>query len=96
MAYKKSELTGFAKDCARGANQISNGVCMAEEISKDGMGRLLTNNQDPELLLEISKRYAKYAKDQADFDVENGNVQDFQKIISNIVGCCNENNWFEN
>lgn len=95
MDYKKSELTKFAKDCAWGANQMLNGICTAEDITKDEIGRTLLNHKDEELLLEISKRYAKYAKDYSFFDVDNAEVQEFQSIISDIVICCEENNWFE-
>ena len=92
MKYKKSELTRFAKDCAWGVNQMLNGVCMAEEI-KGNISRDILND-DEELLLEVSKRFAKHAKDTMGFDVENGTVQDFQNLIEKIIGCCEENDWF--
>lgn len=95
MKYKKSKLTQFTKNCAWGANQILNGVCIAEEISKDDIGQDIINSDDEELLLEISRRYAKYTKDQMAFDTETGDVQNFQRIIESIVECCEENNWFE-
>lgn len=95
MKYKRSELTQFAKNCAYGANQILNGVCMAEFITTSNIGKSLANIEDKELLLEISKRFAKYAKDQMSFNVENGEVQNFQNIISKIVDCCEEHDWFE-
>lgn len=95
MGYKKSELTLFAKQCARGANQMSNGVCMAEEIAHTNLGKEIINFNDDDLLLEVSKRYAKYAKDYADFNVENAGTQDFQKIINKIVSCCEDHDWFE-
>lgn len=63
VKYKKSVLTQFAKDCTYGANQMLNGVCVAEEISKSDIGCTLANTDDEELLFEISKRFAKYAKD---------------------------------
>lgn len=95
MKYKKSELTRFAKTCSWGANQMLNGVCTAEEISHSDIGQDLINDDGKELLLEISKRFAKYAKDQMGFDLENGEVQNFQNIIKKIVECCEENDWFE-
>ena len=91
--YKKSQLTAFAKNCAWGANQMLNGVCMAGEIAKHPIGRSLP--YDEELLLEISKRFAKHCKDEMAFDVDNSEVQDFQNIIELIIGCCEENNWFD-
>lgn len=92
MKYKKSELTRFAKDCAWGANQMLNGVCMAGEIKGNICRDILDN--DEELLLEVSKRFAKHAKDTMGFDVENGEVQDFQHLIEKIIECCEENDWF--
>ena len=53
MGYKKSELTRFAKNCAWGAHQMLNGICMAEEIKGDISRDIL--NDDEELLLEVSK-----------------------------------------
>lgn len=94
MKYKKPELTKFAKECAYGANQMLNGVCISEEISKSDIGKDLINDDEIELLFAISKSFAKYAKDQMDFDVENSDVQNFQNIIEKIVRCCEENNWF--
>lgn len=92
MEYKKSELTRFAKNCAWGAHQMLNGICMAEEI-KGYISRDILND-DEELLLEVSKRFAKHAKDTMSFDVENGTVQDFQNLIEKIIECCEENDWF--
>lgn len=94
MKYKKSELTKFAKDCAYGANQMLNGVCIAEEIKGNITRDIL--NEDKNLLLEVSKRFSKYAKDTMGFDVENGDVQEFQNLIEKIIGCCEDNNWFNN
>lgn len=97
MKYKKGELTLFAKDCASGAYQMLSGICIAEEIAKTKLCReLISEICDDELILEVSKRFAKYAKDELAFDVENGTVQDFQRLIYKIVECCDENNWFDN
>ena len=93
MKYKKSELTRFAKDCAYGAHQMLNGICIAEEI-KGNISRDLLNGNE-EILLEVSKRFVKYAKDYMAFDVETGQVQDFQNIIEKIIECCDDNDWFE-
>ncbi len=94
MEYKRSKLTQFTKECAYGANQMLNGICIAEELSKSDIGQDIINNDNEELLLEVSKRFAKYTKDQMAFDVENGEVQHFQDIIEKIIECCEENNWF--
>ncbi len=94
MRYKKSELTQFVKECAYGANQMLNGICIAEEISESDIGRDIINSENEELLLEVSKRFAKYAKDQMAFDVENREIQNFQGIIEKIIEYCEDNNWF--
>ena len=96
MKYKKSILTSFAKDAAFGANLMLNSICIAENISKSDIGRSLKNEDDSELLLEVSKRFAKYAKVESEFDADIGEVQDFQQIIDNIIECCEEHNWFNN
>ena len=94
MKYKKTEITRFAKDCAWGAHQMLNGCCMAGEIKGSICRDVL--NDDNDLLFEVSKRFAKHAKDTMGFDVENSEVQDFQNLIEKIIECCEENNWFTN
>lgn len=99
MNYKKSELTIFAKLCACGVTQMLNAICAGGDITGSEIGIKLRRNfgddeGDEKLLLEVSKRFAKYTRDESSFDVENADVQDFQHIISLIVNCCEENNWF--
>lgn len=97
MDYKKSELTKFAKDCAWGNTALINGMCMSEEIVHTEIGHIMAHefvDEHEELILEISKRFAKYTNDQMKPDVDNGEVQDFCNIISRIIDCCEENNWF--
>ena len=96
MKYDKGVLTKFSKDCAWGMSQFLNGIRMAEEISHSNIGNELLNRHDDDLLLEISKKYAKYAKDTCFFDAEVGEVQDFQNIICMIFECCEKHNWFTN
>lgn len=91
---KRTEHTAFAKECAKGAAWMLNGVCMAEEIAQTQLCRSILNGYDDELLLEISKQYAKYAKDEIAFNVECGEVQDFQNLIWRIVNICDEHDWF--
>ena len=68
------------------------GLPYSDKFTKDFQDIL---NDDEKLLLEISKRFAKHAKDTMSFDVENGTVQDFQNLIEKIIECCEENDWFE-
>lgn len=93
MKHKKSELTKCAKDCSLGLNNFLNGCCLAEEIVKSEIGQDIRNG-NAEVLMEVSKRFAKCAKDNISFDVDTGEVQDFQNIIVQIIDCCEENNWF--
>lgn len=97
MEFKKSELTAFAKECSKGAYYMVTGICHAEEITHSDLGRKLRmvgNDYENELLIEVAKRYAKYCRYECDFDLEVGETQDFQNIISSIVNCCDEHNWF--
>lgn len=96
MDYKASQLTRFAKDCAWGLSTMLNGIFMAEEIAHSSICRDLKNETDEDLLIEISKRFAKYTKNVMSFDADVGEVQDFQSIICQIVDCCEENDWFGN
>lgn len=94
-SYKPSEINRFAKDCAYGANQMLNGACIAEEITNTEIGKVFANGISNSLLTQISIVFARHVKDQMAFDVETGEVQNFQNIISKIVTCCEENNWFD-
>lgn len=96
MDYKASQLTRFAKDCAWGLSTMLNGIFMAEEIAHSNICCDLKNETDHNLLMEISKRFAKYSKDTMTFDVDTGEVQDFQSIICQIINCCEDNDWFGN
>lgn len=96
MEFKRSQLTQFAKDCAYGLSRMMDGICMAEEISHSKIGNAFKNEIDEKMLIEISKRFAKYTKDTSTFDVETGDVQDFSNIICQIIDCCEKNSWFDN
>ena len=61
--------------------------------AKGEIQRSILNGND-ELLLEVAKRFAKVAKDEMAFNVESGEVQDFQNLIERIIECCDENDWF--
>lgn len=95
---KKSELTQFAKDCAWGSRALINGICMSAELVHSDLGRKMANDfveDNEELILEISKRFAKYANDEIAPEIEGGELQDFCRIISRLVDCCNEHDWFK-
>lgn len=95
MKHKKGEITEFAKKCANAQHQMLNALCQAEEIVHSHIGNDF-NSIDSDLLIEVAKRYAKYAKDECIFDVDTGETQAFQHIIDKIVECCEEHDWFRN
>lgn len=92
--YKKSELTQYAKRCARASDTLMTGVCYADELSRSEICKEILDKDNEELLLEISKRFAKYANDQNVFHYENQGFQDFHELINAIINCCDENNLF--
>lgn len=66
---------------------------MAEEnIHDDICERILKG--DEELLIEISKRFAKHTQDENVFYSNSHALQDFEKVINTIIECCEENDWF--
>lgn len=69
-------------------------ICMAEEISNSEFSDVFKAGIDEKLLIEISKRFAKYTNDRNVFDTDIEEVQNFQNIICQIIDCCEENNWF--
>lgn len=91
---KKSDLTKFAQNCVYTHEKAVKLECISEEILKTNIAKeLMNDNQD--ILMEVSKRFAKYAKESMNVDLDNGNVQNVQNILNAIVDCCEENNWFE-
>ena len=66
---------------------------MSEEIAHSKIGKML-KEENSDILLEVSKRFAKYATEEMEFDTETSETQDTQDIINNIINCCEENNWF--
>lgn len=91
---KKSELTRFAKDCSYAHEKAVKYLCISEEIARSKIGKRLLDG-DESILIEISKRFAKYAKEEMNIDLDNGDTQNCQNILNAIIDCCEENNWFE-
>lgn len=96
MKYKKSTLTSFAKDCAKGSSLLSNGIIISGEIANSSLGREVANlDVNDSLLIEISKRFAKHVNSINAFDAECEEVQIFQDIIAKLYECCEEHDWFD-
>lgn len=91
---KKSELTAFAKNCAYAHEKAVKLMCISEELVILDIGKELIND-NADILLEVSKRFAKYAKETINVDLETGTIQDIQNVLNAIIDCCEENNWFE-
>lgn len=94
MDYKKSELTKFAKEIVYVQEKLFDAMCISDEIAHGEIGTIFKNGISDELLIEISKRFAKYVKNNASVDVDNGDVQTCQDIINEVINCCEEHNWF--
>ena len=64
---------------------------ISEDIMRTQIGKeLINDNQN--VLLEVSKRFAKYAKETINIDLDNGEVQNLQNILNAVINCCEENN----
>lgn len=91
---KKSDLTKFVKDCVYAHEKAVKLECISEDIMRNPIGKELINNNQS-ILLEVSKRFVKCAKENMNIDLDNGEVQNLQNILNAIIDCCEENNWFE-
>lgn len=91
---KKSDLTKFAKDCVYAHKKVVKLECISEDIMRSQIGKELINDNQG-IFLEVSKRFAKYARESMNVDLDNGEVQNLQNILNAIIDCCEENNWFE-
>lgn len=91
---KKSDLTKFAKDCVYAHEKAVKLMCISEDIMRNQIGKeLINDNQN--ILLEVSKRFAKYAEENINIDLDVGEIQNVQNILNDIINCCEENNWFK-
>lgn len=100
MKYKKSELTEFAKSCADVNNTLLNAICLSGEVLMTDIGSTLNNgleDENKELIYEISERFAKYTKDEmlADANMSEATLSEITNVLSLIIDCCDENNWFK-
>lgn len=99
MKDKKSDITRFAEACSCGSSLVCDVMCISEELTCSEIGRAivqLLDDEDSELLMEVSKRFSKYAKDTMALDLENAAVQEFCSLINKILHCCEKNDWFMN
>lgn len=95
--YKKSELTQYAKQCAKMSDNFMDHCLCAEELSRNEICREIVHAGNEELLLEISKRFAKYADCHGPWVNECASVADFYtfyELIKKIINCCEENGLF--
>ena len=90
---RKLEITKFAKDCAFAHKSAVMFIGTSQEIANSKIGKLLKEEND-DFLIEVSKRFAKFAKENINFSLEDCAIDDAVAIINNIIDCCEENNWF--
>lgn len=91
---KKTDLTQFAKDCVYAHEKAIKLMCISENIMRNQIGKELINDNQS-VLLEVSKQFVKYARENMNIDLDNGDIQNLQNILNAIIDCCEENNWFE-
>lgn len=84
---KKSDLTKFAKDCVYAHEKAVKLECISEDIMRSQIGKELINDNQS-ILLEVSKRFAKYARENMNVDLDNGEAQNLQNILNAIIDCC--------
>ena len=92
---KNSELTQFAKDCVYAHEKAIKLMCISENIMRNQIGKELINDNQS-ILLEVSKQFVKYARENMNIDLDNGDIQNLQNILNAIIECCDENDWFGN
>lgn len=92
--YKKSELTQYAKQCAEMSDEFMNDCLCAAELSSNEICREIVHVGNEELLLEISKKFAKYAGCHDLWVYDCASVEDFYELIKKIINCCEENGLF--
>ena len=67
---KKSDLTQFAKDCVYAHEKAIKLMCISENITRNQIGKELINNNQS-FLLEVSKQFVKYARENMNIDLDN-------------------------
>lgn len=66
---KKSDLTKFTKDCVYTHEKAVKLECISEDIMRNQIGKeLINDNQN--ILLEVLKRFAKYARENINIDLD--------------------------
>lgn len=99
MDYKKSELTKFAKTCAYANNTLLNAICVSGDVLMTDISKTLNHeltSDNTELIYEIAKEFSKYTKDEmlADAKMSEDTLNELTNVLSLLVDCCEENDWF--
>ncbi|MBU5333579.1 hypothetical protein KQI61_15375 [Anaerocolumna aminovalerica] len=92
-------MTQFAKTCAYANNALLNVICASEDVLMTDIGKTLNHgleSENKELIYEVAKRFSKYTKDEmlADANMNDAALSELTNVLSLIVDCCEENNWF--
>lgn len=98
MEHTKKEIDKYIENVAALATCMADVMCLSEEILSMDIAKERRNNiefKDNELFAECAKSYARQANDRMEIDIENGEVQEAQHLINELIGYCDEHNWFE-
>lgn len=92
---KYSKLTQFAENCVYAHERAIQLMCISEEMAKDEIAQEYKDSGDESLILEISKEFAKYTKENITIDLDIGEVEETVIMLNAIIECCEKHNWFE-
>lgn len=94
--YKNSDIKAFGKKCAEVEKSFIDSIYMAEKIYYSEIGKEILREigRDEELLIAISRQFAKYEDKRKKFDMNGWEVQLIQNMVELIVKCCEIYNWF--
>lgn len=96
--YTDKEIENFAKILSDCSYELTNALCLSEEVSHTDIGRVIANytgDDKSNLIYKISKKFASTVNDRSTPDLEVACVQDACSIIEQVVNCCEEHNWFQ-
>ena len=92
---KYSKLTQFAENCVYAHERAIQLMCISEEMAKDEIAQEYKDSGDESLILEISKEFAKYTKENITINLDIGEVEETVIMLNAIIECCEKHNWFE-
>lgn len=98
LKYTEAQIGNFAKMLSDCSYELTNALCLSEEVSHTEIGRVIANytgDDKSNLIYRISSKFASIVNDRSAPDLEVACVQDACNIIEQVVNCCEEHNWFD-